>query len=526
MPSMSTSWSHRDLIEWIGEDVVAFVDVEGKRLTVPDWVPPTVQRARSHSIGQLLAAAHPDDRQRMIDNWWEMSRHPGEEREIEIVVRGETGWSRELTRMVHLGNQEDIGAIVVAVRYIGTVDGVELPDMIQSGEYEDVNLLIHEMDESGIILRTEGKVFEISGHQPDEVIGESVLNHLHPDGFDDAIRSWLEVMTGPPGTTRTGRQRVLRPDGTTLWVESTTIKRVAEDGTVTATVICHDLTDRRKQESALRTSQTEFRLLADRVPGPVFRADDQLRLTFRNRRWIELVGDDDAVKFLHDVVHDDDRVAFDCEIGRLASGPSQLSATCEVRSREGNRVYEITCESVFDLVNGSRSFVGALVDITSTVRLRELAAHDPLTGLHNRASLEEHLSLALADHPNDTVVVFVDIDNFKAVNDTYGHEAGDRVLIGIAGRLRDAVRADDIVGRFGGDEFLLVLQDADVDDQVVIGRLATAVSRPVIWDGGSWQVSASIGVARPRPGEDVATVVRNADREMFAMKRRRHLRPA
>ncbi len=154
-------------------------------------------------------------------------------------------------RYLNLLDDADVGAVVVAVRYLGDIQGVDLPDPVQSGEYEAVDLLIHELDESGVILRTEGRVVEISGRTPDEVIGQSVLDHLHPDGFDDAIHMWMEVMSGPAGTTRTGRQRVLRPDGTTLWVETTTIKRVGQDGTVTATAICHDLTQRRKQESAL-----------------------------------------------------------------------------------------------------------------------------------------------------------------------------------------------------------------------------------------------------------------------------------
>src|SRR5262249_39182214 len=152
---------------------------------------------------------------------------------------------------------------------------------------------------------------EITGRRPEDVIGQSVLDHIHPDGFDDAIRVWLEVMAGPAGTTRTGRQRVVRPDGTTIWIEATTIKREAEDGTVTGTVIVHDLTERRKQESALRASQLEFRLLADQVPAAVFRADAHQELTFRNQRWSELIDEHEEIKFLYDIVHADDRPLFD-----------------------------------------------------------------------------------------------------------------------------------------------------------------------------------------------------------------------
>ena len=348
-----------------------------------------------------------------------------------------------------------------------------------------------------------------------------MLDHLHPDGFDDAIHMWMEVMAGPAGTTRTGRQRVLRPDGTTLWVETTTIKRIADDGTVTATVICHDLTQRRKQEAALRTSQQEFQLLADQVPGAVFRADRDQRLTFCNQQWTELVGGEHTGRLLHDIVHPDDRARFDQQMEALVHGSGPSSACVEVRDASGARTFAISCRSVLDLVNDSRSFVGAVTDVTSTVTLRERAEQDPLTGLLNRLAIEERLAVAVAENPSRTVVVFVDLDGFKDVNDTYGHHVGDQVLVTIAQRLRACVRSEDLVGRYGGDEFVLVLEDPGSDDVSIAARLEQGVTELIRWDGGSWRPAVSIGLARPRPGDDPATLLRSADREMFANKRLR-----
>jgi diguanylate cyclase (GGDEF)-like protein/PAS domain S-box-containing protein len=524
---MAHAWTQSELIEWAGDDIVVCFDTRTHALPVPDWLQGPHSPVEDHSVGQRLAAADPHDRQRMIDMWWDVMRHPAEEYEIELVVRGERGWSRVLARFINLEEQPDVGAVVSTIRFLEQVEAATLPPVEQSGEFEAVDLLIHELDETGVILQTEGKVYEITGRRPDEVIGQSVLDHIHPDGFDDAIKVWLEVMAGPPGTTRTGRQRVVRPDGTTIWIESTTIKREAPDGTVTCTIICHDLTERRKQESALRASQLEFRLLADQVPGAVFRANSQQRVTFRNDRWDELLGEEGpSVQNLYDIVYEDDRPMFDDEMRRLVSGPSQSTAAFEVRSGDGERVFAITCRSVLDLVNESRSFVGAVTDITATVRLRERADHDALTGLRNRASVEERLEQALIEHRDEVVVVFVDLDGFKEVNDTYGHAVGDRMLVEVAKRLRDSVRPDDVVGRFGGDEFVLVLQTTELDDQSIVDRLEATVARPIIWAGGSWRPTVSLGLARPAPGEDIATIVRRADRAMFAVKRQRKLRLA
>jgi diguanylate cyclase (GGDEF)-like protein/PAS domain S-box-containing protein len=517
-------WSRSAVQEWVGADRVVCMDAQAGRLEVPSWLLETTVEARNHSVGQRLAATRAEDRQRLIELWWEVLSDPATTQEIEVTVAGEDGWSRERMRYLNLLNQPEMGVIVVAVTYLGTAEGVELPDVLQSGEYEAVNLLIHELDETGVILRTEGRVREISGRSPAEVIGEPVLDHLHPDGFDDAIRMWMEVMSGPPGTTRTGRQRVQRPDGTTVWVDNTLIKRVADDGTVTCTVICHDLTERRKQESALRTSQLEFRLLADQVPAAVFRADDNQLLTFRNGRWSELIGDHQAAQQLRDIVHKEDRRRFDEAIGGLVGDAGPTSASVEVRSRDGRRVYQVTCQSVLDLVNDRQSLVGSVTDITATVELRERAERDPLTGLHNRSAVEERLLAALEVQPERTVVIFVDLDRFKDVNDLFGHEAGDQVLAQLAQRLQGCVRPDDVVGRYGGDEFVLILFDAEADDAAIVERLEQALEDPVHWDGGSWRPAISVGIARPHPGDDPATVLRHADRQMFAVKRQRKLR--
>jgi diguanylate cyclase (GGDEF)-like protein/PAS domain S-box-containing protein len=505
----------------VGDDVPAFLDSETGMSPLPEWIRSGGGSSRTHAPGQRLAATHPDDRQKVIDLWWEAVGRPGEVCEVECLIQGEEGWSRELVRQVNLLDQDDIGAMVVAVRFLGTAEGVNLPEVIQAGEYEEVDLLIHELDETGVIIKTEGKVFEISGRTPEEVIGQSVLDHIHPDGFNDAISMWMEVITGPPGTTRSGRQRVVRPDGSMIWTEATTIKRVAEDGTVTATVICRDLSELSRQESALRISQLEFRLLADQVPSAVFQADGEQRVTFRNSRWADLLEDGAPVEHLYDIVHDDDRATYDSQIERLVSSPSR-TAEFEVRSRDGERVYSIMSQAVFDVVNDTRSFVGAVTDITSTVELRQRAERDPLTGLLNRAALVEHLQHALRNDSERTTVVFIDLDEFKSVNDTYGHHVGDDVLITIARRLTDTVRADDVVARFGGDEFVIVLHNAGLGDHAIVERLQLAFQPPIDWSGGTWKPKASIGVAHPQ-GDDVNAVLRDADLEMFASKRQRRL---
>jgi diguanylate cyclase (GGDEF)-like protein len=260
------------------------------------------------------------------------------------------------------------------------------------------------------------------------------------------------------------------------------------------------------------------------VPAAVFRADQDQRITFRNERWTQLVGVDPSIRYLRDIVDRDDRDRLDGELAALVEALGPASATVEVRSRDGARVYLVTCRAVSDLVNDRRSLVGAVTDISDTVALRERAEHDPLTGLHNRTAVEERLAEAMADEGRGTVVAFIDLDDFKHVNDTFGHAAGDRVLSVLAQRLRACVRPGDVVGRYGGDEFVLILRDAPVDDAGMAARLDDILTQPIRWEGRSWVPGVSIGVARPGPADDPAAVLRHADETMFASKRQRKLR--
>jgi diguanylate cyclase (GGDEF)-like protein len=161
---------------------------------------------------------------------------------------------------------------------------------------------------------------------------------------------------------------------------------------------------------------------------------------------------------------------------------------------------------------------------TLAARLQHQAFHDGLTGLPNRQLYTQRLDAALAAG-GPVVVMLVDLDDFKMVNDAYGHAAGDDVLKVIAERMRSCVRASDTVSRIGGDEFAVLLSSLPGDDPLEIAaRIVREVEAPVPVDGGAARVGASIGIAFARPGEtgllpDGETLLREADHAMYAVKR-------
>ena len=157
-----------------------------------------------------------------------------------------------------------------------------------------------------------------------------------------------------------------------------------------------------------------------------------------------------------------------------------------------------------------------------------MAAHDSLTGLVNRRILMESLTNALLSRRSrerEVAVLFFDLDDFKPINDTLGHDAGDRVLVEVGNRLARSAREGDLVARFAGDEFVVLVRGvASADEaETAAARLVAAVRVPIPVAGRTVVVSASVGIAFPGEHDSAADALRAADRDMYEAKRRNRL---
>jgi diguanylate cyclase (GGDEF)-like protein/PAS domain S-box-containing protein len=188
-----------------------------------------------------------------------------------------------------------------------------------------------------------------------------------------------------------------------------------------------------------------------------------------------------------------------------------LTIACK-RDRSGKALYDI---SVVEDISARKR---------AEERVQYLATHDGLTGLPNRAMFGQLLNLAIETakrYDRKFAVLFIDLDRFKVINDTLGHEAGDVLLREMAARLRECLRASDVVARLGGDEFVVLLQEVKDPAQVsVVARnILSAVMKPVVILGQECRVTASIGVCmHPEAGQDDQAVMKNADMAMYLAK--------
>jgi diguanylate cyclase (GGDEF)-like protein/PAS domain S-box-containing protein len=231
---------------------------------------------------------------------------------------------------------------------------------------------------------------------------------------------------------------------------------------------------------------------------------------------------------LSDLVHSGDAVQAARFLEKAALGTGRAgSLSLRLRAADGDyRAFELIAHNhVGDpLIDG---ILLNLRDVSDRValeeQLRHQAFHDNLTGLANRALFEDRLTLALARgrrHGGELAVIFVDLDDFKTVNDSLGHAVGDELLRATAHRLATCLRAQDTAARLGGDEFAVLLEDLSGPDEAwqIAERLRRALEPPLVLDGRQIASSASLGLECPAPTATAADVLGNADLAMYAAK--------
>ncbi|MFD0525681.1 putative bifunctional diguanylate cyclase/phosphodiesterase [Paractinoplanes durhamensis] len=227
-------------------------------------------------------------------------------------------------------------------------------------------------------------------------------------------------------------------------------------------------------------------------------------------------------------MHPDDLAVVAEKFAAVAAVPGS-TVTYQVRLRHADGTYR-WLETVSANLTGEPS-VGGIVnnarDVTETRQVQDRlsyeASHDMLTGLANRTLFGERVATAVTgagpDHP--VSIVLVDLDDFKIVNDTLGHAAGDELLVHVSRRMQDGLRPGDMVARLGGDEFAILLEGAGGDDvDRLLARIAAALLEPAIIDGEPIAVRASFGVVDGRGGDDPGDLLRQADIAMYEAKER------
>jgi diguanylate cyclase (GGDEF)-like protein/PAS domain S-box-containing protein len=288
---------------------------------------------------------------------------------------------------------------------------------------------------------------------------------------------------------------------------------------------------------ALTEAEARYRTLVEQIPAVVY-SDDGARTTYVSPQIEEILGvsaqayREDPQMWLS-LVHADDRATVQAQSDAFIRGEGGDLADYRMVRPDGRIVWIRDRAYAFRDDDGSVLWEhGLLFDVTelkeAEARVAHLAYHDSLTGLANRQLFEETLTIAMERARRAELVVAVlyfDLDNFKHVNDSLGHHAGDALLVQLADRLRACTRDMDLVARQGGDEFLMLLGDlapgsADATINMVAERIRAAMSRPFDLHDRPFHARGSSGISvYPRDAADSETMLRNADIAMYRAKR-------
>ena len=385
--------------------------------------------------------------------------------------------------------------------------------------------------ELSIVAKIDDATSQILGWSAEEMQGQRWLEFVHPDDHPLAIDNWIHMLARP-GPARRVRQRLRGKDGSWTWFEVTNHNLL--DDKANECVVCEmvDISDEMAAHEQVRARGQLLDQLAAAVPVGLFQIDADGRVVYANDRLREIFATDPA-KTIEDQLTSvvaDDRPALDEAIASvLESGvPADLEVAVRL-SGDPSLGYCTIALRALTHENGTVSgAIACVADVTDSTRMREELRHratvDELTGCLNRAAimraLEEHI--ASGQRRAERAVLFVDLDDFKQVNDEHGHAIGDELLRRVADRLRAAVREGDLVGRIGGDEFLVLCPEIGGRDPAIglAERIAGLLRADVSLSAGGHQ--ASIGVAWST-GEVIAaeTLVARADRAMYVSKRER-----
>lgn len=382
----------------------------------------------------------------------------------------------------------------------------------------------------GVITSWNRGAEHLYGYGAAEAIGQSVRFLTPPEYIGELMAIASKARQGEP-VADYETQRV-RKDGSPVSVSITVAPIHDERGDLSgAAVVARDISLRKAAEAALRRSEVEFRTLVEQAPVGAFILDADGRFEIVNEAFAELFayGRDELIGqhlgIMFRPCEQESLRAWYAE--RLRTG-AKVQQEYEMVGKDG-RLLTVLAGSIqiaADAVGRIRraSFV---TDITVQKRtehwLAHVAHHDALTGLPNRVLFADRLEQALRAVSRDRrhlTVLVIDLDGFKAVNDSLGHAAGDQLLRAAAGCFLRAVRESDTVARLGGDEFAVLLPGAEVLGAIrVAGKIRAGLAVPVRLREGVVQVDASIGIAvYPDHGEDAESLTRNADRAMYMAK--------
>lgn len=492
-----------------------------------------------------------DEASLMACTWQELT-HPDDvdldESLVQEVVRGERDTYRTAKRYLKPGGEvvwTDLTVSAVRdehgdVRYfvsqvIDISESVVARQALASSE-EHYRLMAE--NSSDVVFRSTVKgrlewvspsVVEVLGWSPAHLIGHSMMEYLKREDLPASLE------LGPENRDRIdfdGRCR--QADGSYLWMDISSRPLIDESGQLVGRMgRLRAIQAEHEAQEALRRSEQRFRTAMESAPTGMAVVDLNRDFVQVNPALSQLLGRTEGWLLQHSVsdVLDppDDDLDRRLRAQVLAGLKPSLTRDHQMVRSDGERLLvEQSIGLLRDESGRATGYVSQFADVTEARaardQLRFLATHDSMTELLNRRELVNRISGVLSQRPRTGVnigVLFIDLDGLKPVNDTYGHAVGDAVIVTVAQRIRQRIRANDLLARFGGDEFVLVLPaiHTAADTERIAASLHETVGSPMDIEGNRITMTLSVGIALVGPGDTSDVALRRADAALYRAKR-------
>ncbi|WP_027964147.1 sensor domain-containing protein [Halalkalibacillus halophilus] len=394
--------------------------------------------------------------------------------------------------------------------------------------FDDNSDAICSLSTGGSVTEMNQAFADLSGYREAELVGRSVFDVVEAKVRHQLMRKFFRTLKGNP---QRFELRLTNADHNYIDLQVMLTPTIIDDRITGVFAIMKDISEQREAEHTLRKNEEQFRMIAESSHDLITMLDKEGYITYASPSYEYVLGHAPekyiGQSLLHNLhEHDQESVLEHFRNSQTSGNPFSIEFR-QFHMLRGWLWFELQAKPIFQDDGEFYQMVVVTRDITERKayeeQLKQFAYHDPLTELPNRRLFQDQLSTHLKRNNNNFAVMMMDLDNFKAINDTHGHDVGDEIIKEFGKRIKDTIRDTDFVARLGGDEFILLLTQIDSKERIfdVLHRIQKVVAEPWYVKGLEIKVTSSIGLTMPEETDIIANgnvLIKAADNALYKAK--------